>query len=126
MMVPVQSSDTDGMSTRIADLCAELGACAAGYWRLDSETRTLIQVCFVPGARLDPQVGREFAAATLEVPLSQTSLGIVVAAISGQPAVSHAGRPAGELRLGPLGCGPSARPGRWLFRSATRPGRCAV
>ena len=39
--------------------------------------------------RLDPQVGREFAAATTTVPLSQTSLGIVVAAITGQPAISR-------------------------------------
>ena len=62
---------------------------AAGYWQLDAEGRRLVQVVFVPGDSLDPQVGREFAATTVEVSLSQTSLGIVVAAITGQPVVSR-------------------------------------
>jgi len=89
MMKSSPDRDADDVRTRVADLCATLGACAAGYWRLDAEGRRLVQVVFVPGDRLDPQVGREFAAATATVPLSQTSLGIVVAAITGQPAVSR-------------------------------------
>ena len=50
----------------------------------------LEQVAFVPGPALDPVVGREFALATRIVPLSRQSLGIVVATISGRPAISRA------------------------------------
>ena len=62
---------------------------AAGYWQLDQETERLVQLGFVPGVGLDPEVGRQFAAVTAAVPLSQTSLGIVAAALTGQPAVSR-------------------------------------
>jgi hypothetical protein len=74
----------------IAALCEQLGACAAGYWQLDSPGQRLVQVAFVPGAGLDPQVGHQFAAATLDVALSQKNLGIVTAAIERRPVVSHA------------------------------------
>ena len=82
-------ADADEIRTRVFGLCAALGACAAGYWRLDAEAKRLVQVVFVPGDALDPLVGREFAAVTAEVFLSQTSLGIVVAAITGRLAVSR-------------------------------------
>ena len=62
---------------------------AAGYWQLDRETERLVQLGFVPGVGFDPEVGRQFAAATATVLLSQTSLGIVTAALTGQPAVSR-------------------------------------
>ena len=62
---------------------------AAGYWQLDQEAERLVQLGFVPGVGLDPEVGRQFAAATATVSLSQTSLGIVAAALTGQPAVSR-------------------------------------
>jgi len=88
-MEPSLDHDADDIRMRICGLCAALGACAAGYWRLDFERKKLVQTVFVPGEGLDPQVGREFAAATAEVSLSQTSLGIVVAAITGQPAISR-------------------------------------
>lgn len=81
--------DVDKIRTQIAEVCAALGARAAGYWQLDQETARLIQLGFVPGVGLDPDVGRQFAAATATVPLSQTSLGIVAAALTGQPAVSR-------------------------------------
>ena len=68
---------------------ARRSARAAGYWQLDQETERLVQLGFVPGVGLDPEVGRQFAAATAAVPLSQTSLGIVAAALTGQPAVSR-------------------------------------
>ena len=77
----------------------------AGYWQLDQETERLVQLGFVPGVGLDPEVGRQFAAATATVPLSQTSLGIVAAALTGQPAVSRVA----EL---PADSGS----GRWLVR----------
>ena len=73
----------------VTEVCAALGARAAGYWQLDQETERLVQLGFVPGVGLDPEVGRQFAAATAAVPLSQTSLGIVAAALTGQPAVSR-------------------------------------
>ena len=74
---------------RVAGICATLGACAAGYWRLDQDAERLVQLAFVPGVGLDPEVSRQFATATATVPLSQTSLGIVAAALTGQPTVSR-------------------------------------
>jgi hypothetical protein len=73
----------------MTEICSTLGARAAGYWRLELESNRLIQVAFVPGAGLDPDVGREFAAATVSVSLSQKDLGIVIAATTGQPAHSR-------------------------------------
>jgi len=81
--------DVDKVRAQIAEVSAALGARAAGYWQLDQETARLVQLVFVPGVGLDPDVGRQFAAATASVPLSQTSLGIVAAALTGQPAVSR-------------------------------------
>jgi hypothetical protein len=75
--------------SRVSQLCDAIGACAAGYWRLDAEEDRLVQVVFVPGEGLDPQVSREFADATASVPLSRMSLGIVIAATTGRPAVSR-------------------------------------
>jgi hypothetical protein len=74
---------------RVAEVCAALGARAAGYWRLDPEADRLLQVVFIPGVGLDPEAGREFAAATRVVSLHQQGLGIVVAATAGRPAVSR-------------------------------------
>jgi hypothetical protein len=79
----------DDLRARVTEVCATIGARAAGYWQLDQETERLVQLGFVPGVGLDPEVGRQFAAATATVPLSQTSLGIVAAALTGQPAVSR-------------------------------------
>jgi hypothetical protein len=82
--------NADEVRARVAEVCAALGARAAGYWQLDQETERLVQLGFVPGVGLDPEIGWQFAAATTAVPLSQTSLGIVAAALTGQPAVSRA------------------------------------
>ena len=79
----------DELRGKVAELCMALGGCAAGYWQLDQDTERLVQLSFVPGAGLDPEIGRQFAAATATVPLSQTNLGIVAAALTGQPAVSR-------------------------------------
>ncbi len=72
----------------VAAVCQSLRARAAGYWRADGAR--LVQVAFVPGEGLDPDVAREFAEATQSVPLSETGLGIVAAATSGEVAVSRA------------------------------------
>jgi hypothetical protein len=88
---------------QVSALCAEFGACAAGYWSLHSDRRRLIQVVFVAGVGLDPSVGEEFAAATREVSLSDETLGIVVAVSTGQTAVSEAANLAAD-----------AGSGRWL------------
>jgi hypothetical protein len=79
----------DSLHAEIAEISATFGACAAGYWRLDREAERLVQLIFVPGAGLDLEIGRQFAAATKTVPLSDTSLGIVAAALTGRPAVSR-------------------------------------
>lgn len=81
--------NVDEVREQVAEVCAALGARAAGYWQLDQDTERLVQLGFVPGVGLDPEVARQFAAATGTVPLSQTGLGIVAAALTGQPAVSH-------------------------------------
>jgi hypothetical protein len=81
--------NVDEVRAQVDGLCAAFGARAAGYWQLDFEAELLVQLVFVPGVGLDPEISRQFAAATVTVPLSQTSLGIVAAALSGQPAVSR-------------------------------------
>jgi hypothetical protein len=81
--------DVDAVRAQVAEVCAAFGARAAGYWQIDPEAERLVQLGFVPGVGLDLEVGRQFAAATASVPLSQTSLGIVAAALTGQPAVSR-------------------------------------
>jgi hypothetical protein len=73
----------------VAAVCSALQARAAGYWRIEGQTDRLIQVAFVPGVGLAAEVGREFAAATLSIPLSQTNLGIVAAVVKGVPAISR-------------------------------------
>lgn len=85
------SPEFEAICSKVAEVCQALGACAAGYWRRDQASAQLLQVAFVPGPGLDPRVGSEFAKATLVVPLSQQSLGIVIAALSGQPAISRVG-----------------------------------
>src|SRR4051812_32663029 len=102
-MEPSPSHGVDQIRATVADECAAMGARAAGYWELDLEDRRLVQVAFVPGAGLNPDVGREFAAATLSVPLAQTNLGIVAAAVTGRPAISRVD----ELP-------PDSGSGRWL------------
>ncbi len=81
--------NADEIQVQVAELCAALGACAAGYWKLDQESARLVQLGFVPGVGLDPEVGRQFASATATVSLSQMNLGIVAAALTGRPAVSR-------------------------------------
>ncbi len=89
IMESSSSQPPDDLRARVAGICATLGACAAGYWRLDQDAERLVQLAFVPGVGLDPEVSRQFATATATVPLSQTSLGIVAAALTGQPTVSR-------------------------------------
>jgi hypothetical protein len=89
MMESNSNRDGDDLSARLAGICSALDARAAGYWRFDEGSGHLIQLCFVAGAGLDPEVGRQFAAATKCVSVSQTTLGIVAAAITGRPAVSR-------------------------------------
>ena len=81
--------DTYNLRLNVAAVCQLLGACAAGYWRLDQASAQLVQVAFVPGRGLDAEVGRKFESATEVVPLSQQSLGIVAAASTGRPAISR-------------------------------------
>jgi hypothetical protein len=102
-MEPSATGRVEDVRTGVAEVCAALGARAAGYWELDLENGRLIQLAFVPGAGLAPDVGREFAAATLIVPMTQKNLGIVTAALTGMPAISRAD----ELP-------PDSGSGRWL------------
>jgi hypothetical protein len=74
---------------KLTALCARLCAPAAGCWRLDTESRRLTQVAFVPAPDLSPEVAKQFADATSSVPLTLGSLGIVRACLSGQVAVSR-------------------------------------
>jgi hypothetical protein len=75
---------------RVISLLRVLHARAAGYWRLDvneGEPR-LIQIAFVGAEDLQDPIKREFASATLVVPLDRVHLGIVRAALEREPAVS--------------------------------------
>jgi hypothetical protein len=76
------------MAAMVAETCARLGARAAGYWRIDRQADRLLQVAFAAGEGLDPEVARRFAAGTVSVPLDQSGLGIVAAAVTGRPAIS--------------------------------------
>ena len=89
IMESSSARNLDDLRARVAEACAELGARAAGYWQIDPAAERLVQIVFVPGVGLDTEIGRQFAVATATVPLSQTSLGIVAAALMGQPAVSR-------------------------------------
>lgn len=83
--------DAHAIRSKVAQICNSLGACAAGYWRLDRASAHLFQVAFVPGVGLNADVAGKFENATQVVPLSQRSLGIVAAASSGRPAISRVG-----------------------------------
>jgi hypothetical protein len=72
----------------LAELRVDLGARAAGFWWHAGDW--LEQVAFTASPALDPEVGRAFAEGTRSVPLARLDLGIVRAAVSGEPAVSRA------------------------------------
>jgi hypothetical protein len=95
-----RSLEVDRQQTKLADLCINLGARAAGLWRVDQQAAQLVQVDFVPGAGLDPQVAFEFKNATQVVPLGQVTLGIVVAAMTGRPVISRVAELAAESGSG--------------------------
>lgn len=86
------------MRDRLAALRVDLEARAAGYWWLAGDW--LEQVGFAPSPTLDEEVSRGFADATLSVPLERTDLGIVRAALEGQPAVSRVGELPGDAGSG--------------------------
>lgn len=95
--------EVDHVRTSVVRVCEAVGARAAGYWELDLENHRLVQIAFVSGAGLAPDLGREFEAATRTASLNQKDLGIVAAALSGQPAISRVD----ELP-------PDSGSGRWL------------
>jgi hypothetical protein len=72
----------------LAALRARLNARAAGWWRV-GEGR-LEQVAFVAAGDMPEAVASAFAEATRSVPLDQTGLGIVSAAVMGEVTVSRA------------------------------------
>ena len=73
----------EGARLHLAELRLELEARAAGYWWHAGDW--LEQVAFVASRSLAADVVEGFAEATRSVPLSQTELGIVRAALSGEP-----------------------------------------
>jgi hypothetical protein len=82
----------------IAAVLAELGATAAGLWRVDGDQ--LVQVAFTASEALDDDVAREFAAATRSIPLAQTNLGVVAAVRSGVVVALHAAALPGDSGSG--------------------------
>lgn len=92
--------DPERLRARISEVGLRLGALAAGYWELEVAEARLKQVVFVPGPALDDEVGTAFAAATSSVPLSQTGLGIVAAAMGVRPVVSAASELPGDSGSG--------------------------
>jgi DNA-binding IclR family transcriptional regulator len=77
----------EGARRHLAELRIDLEARAAGYWWHAGDW--LEQVAFVASRALAADVIAGFAEATRSVPLSQTELGIVRAALSGEPTVSR-------------------------------------
>lgn len=82
------SGDRPSNHDLLASLLARLDARAAGWWRIGDGV--LVQVAFAASEELAEEVAQSFAAATLSVSLDETGLGIVHAALSGEPAVSRA------------------------------------
>jgi hypothetical protein len=78
----------EGARQHLAELRLDLEARAAGYWWHAGDW--LEQVTFVASPALPAEVAAGFAEATRSVPLSRTELGIVRAAIGGEPVVSRA------------------------------------
>ena len=74
------------MDEVLAELLELTGARATGLWRLSGQRLFLLG--FRGVADMPEVVKREFAEATRAVPLTQTGLGIVKAALSGTPALS--------------------------------------
>ncbi len=81
-------SDRPTTDDRVAAVLRDLGARAAGVWRVVGDR--LEQLAFVAGPGLPAEVARAFAEATRTVPLDREGLGIVRAATAGVPAVSRA------------------------------------
>ncbi|MCA8987238.1 MAG: hypothetical protein KDA78_06340 [Planctomycetaceae bacterium] len=77
-------------------LVRETGAWAVGLWKKVDET--LVLCVFGVAEGFDPVVAAEFEAATQSVPLDQTQLGIVNAAVFGRPALARAEELSGDLR----------------------------
>src|SRR3954465_40501 len=75
----------EGARQHLAELRVDLEARAAGYWW--HAGNWLEQVAFVASRSLAADVVEGFAEATRSVPLSQTELGIVRAALSGEPTI---------------------------------------
>jgi len=71
----------------LRELVIETKARAAGCWRLHDEHLELLG--FGSAADMDEAVDRGFREATRRVPLDQLGLGIVKAAVTGQPAIGR-------------------------------------
>src|SRR4051794_29233441 len=78
----------EGARQHLAELRLELEGRAAGYWWHAGQW--LEQVAFAASPALDADGGARFGEATRSVPLSRVELGIVRAALAGEPAVSRA------------------------------------
>jgi len=86
------------MDVNAAQIREVLQARAMGVWR--KEGNELVLGTFVPGNNLAPEVAAEFTQATDRVSLDQTELGIVRAALTGQPCVSVASELSPEIGSG--------------------------
>jgi len=82
---------TSHPADEVESLRHAIKARAAGYWRQVGDR--LEQVAFSAIPDMDRLVASRFAEATRFVPLSSTKLGIVKAALSGQPAISRTSEP---------------------------------
>ncbi|MBC8115748.1 MAG: GAF domain-containing protein [Candidatus Saccharimonas sp.] len=71
----------------LRELVVETKSRAAGCWRLHDEHLELLG--FGAAADMDDEVDRGFREATRRVPLNRLGLGIVKAAVTGQPAIGR-------------------------------------
>jgi hypothetical protein len=78
----------EGARRHLAELRLDLEARAAGYWWHAGDW--LEMLAFAPSPAMAEDVGRGFVEATRSVALARTELGIVRAAVSGEPTVSRA------------------------------------
>ncbi len=93
-------SDTTSVNTALDRLLKSTGARAVGLWRI--EQNYLVQVGFRTAHDMPSDVREGFRAATRQLPLSRTDLGVVKAAVSGHPTPARLSENASDEKSGDL------------------------
>ncbi|MFN0195986.1 MAG: GAF domain-containing protein [Planctomycetaceae bacterium] len=105
--------DASTVQAALDRLLTMTGARAAGIWRVEHDF--LVQVVFRAVDEMPAEVREGFRAATRQLPLTRTDLGIVKAAVTGHPTPAVLPEKTGDVTIGDLGGSAT-----WLERFACR------